>query len=82
MIWWYDELQIYPPNHLNLNGSVERIQPHIARTMKKVIDRTNYILDTILTGYTKQAFSESSRSFTIYGQCLWANLRDGDSEGR
>ena len=39
--------------HLNSNGPVQHMQPYIC---KKVIERTNPILDTLTTWYTRQAF--------------------------
>ena len=55
----YDELQIYPFNHLNSIGPVEHIQTqYIGKqaTGKQAAEETSSILDTLLTGYTRQAF--------------------------
>ena len=46
---------IYPVDHLNLNRSVEHIWPPILQR-KKMIDRTSYIINTLSTEYTQQAF--------------------------
>ena len=52
--WYKDELQIYPLDYLNLNGSVEHMHPFtLQNTVEMVIRRTNLILDTLATEYTQ-----------------------------
>ena len=46
---------------------------YIAKKMK-VIDRINYILDTLSTEYTQQGFTHSPRSVTVCVQRLWTIL--------
>ena len=41
--------------------------PHFAKKIRKVTERTNYILDALSTEYTQQAFTHSSRIF--YRMC-------------
>ena len=50
----YKPCEIYPFNHLNSNRPVEHMHPIYCQT---VIGRTNSILDTLPTGYNRQAFS-------------------------
>ena len=49
-----DDNKMGSVNHLNSNGPVQHMQPYIC---KQVIERTNPILDTLATWYTRQAFS-------------------------
>ena len=77
----YSELQIYPGDHQNFDGSADHIKPHMfQRKWKKEMERTNDIIDTLSTEYIEQAFTDPSRSFAICVQCLWTILHDGDSE--
>ena len=47
---------------------------------KKAIERTDYILDTLKTEYTKQTFTESCSSFIICILHMRANLRNDDNQ--
>ena len=45
-------LQMYPLHHLNFNGVVEDIKPHILiDKISNLVDRASYILDTFWTEY-------------------------------
>ena len=60
-------------------ASLTHTTPHIVKKIRRVIERTNYILDTLSTEYTPQAFMHTE-SFTIFDQCKGANLHDDDNE--
>ena len=47
---------------------------------KKAIERTDYILDTLNTEYTKQTFTGSCSSFIICIHQMRANLRNDDNQ--
>ena len=52
LIMVINKLQMFPLDHLNLNGAVEDIKPHVLiDKISNVVDRANYILDTFWTEY-------------------------------
>ena len=44
-------------------GQFNTYNPTYSEKIRKVIDRTNYILDTFSTEYTQQAFTHAFRIF-------------------
>ena len=52
----------------------------VAKKIKKVTERSNYILDKLSTEYTQQALRSPLEFFTVHVQCKWANLHDADNE--
>ena len=51
------------------------MQPHILQR-RYGNQENSHILDKLLAEYTQPAFTYSSRSFTVYVQCLCAILHD------
>ena len=48
--------------------------------LKKVIEKTKYIINKLSTEYIQQAFIYSSNSFTVFGQDLLIILNNGDDD--
>ena len=48
--------------------------------LKKVTERTNYILDILSTEYAQQAYTHASRIFTVCVYCKGTNLQGDDNE--
>ena len=47
---------------------------------KRVFEKTNYILDTLSSEYTPNAFNDTSVSFAVCVQQVWAIQHDDDSD--
>ena len=71
MIKWVTNMSFRSPKVC----SIKHKQPDILQIdIQKLTDQTNYVLDTLSTEYTHQAFTDSIRSFSVCVQLLWKPL--------
>ena len=72
---------MYPLDHEKLNGLVGHIiTTCTAKETKKVIEKTNYISETLSTEYTQQPLTGYSRSFIVCVQRPRTIPYDDDKE--
>ena len=53
------------------SASLTDTAPHIVKKIKKVAERTDYILGILSTEYTQQAFTHAYRIFTVNVFIAW-----------
>ena len=61
-------------------ASLTHATPDIVKKLKKVTERTDYILNIFLTEYPHEVFMHASRIFTVCVYCKWTNLHGDDNE--